>query len=140
VWALLFLCAFGLTPLSAVLAIALPYSGTLAKIVSEMLEEAPRDSALLLKQSGASALHSVLLGLVPRVIPDIVSYSLYRFECSLRAAAVMGFIGIETLGLHLHHSFEVSHYHEVWTYLLVLLLMVALLDRWSTAIRRHLPA
>jgi phosphonate transport system permease protein len=139
IWALLFLCAFGLTPLAAVLAIAIPYSGTLAKIFSEMLEEAPADTAEVLDATGASSLKCLLVGLVPRALPDLVSYSLYRFECALRSSAVMGFLGVETLGLYIAQSFEVSHHREVWAYLYALLAIIAGFDLWSEAVRRRLP-
>jgi phosphonate transport system permease protein len=138
-WALLFLCALGLTPLTAVIAISLPYTGTLGKIFSEMLEEAPRDTAELLRVTGASGLQQLLLGMVPRVMADLVSYSLYRFECGLRAAAVMGFLGVETLGLHLAQAFEVSHYREVWSYLYALLALILCFDFWSAGLRMRLP-
>ncbi len=138
-WALLFLCACGLTPLAALLAIAIPHTGTLAKIFSEMLEEAPRDTAAVLQAAGGSPAQSLLLGLFPRVLPDLVSYSLYRFECALRSSAVMGFLGIETLGLFIAQSFEVSHHREVWSYLYMLLVLIGGFDLWSGAVRRRLP-
>src|SRR6185295_7215235 len=67
-WAVLFLAAFGLNTFGAVIAIAIPYAGTLAKIFSEMLEEAPRDSARALRELGAGPLQVFTFGLVPRAL------------------------------------------------------------------------
>lgn len=138
IWAVLFLAAFGIGQFSAVLAIAIPYSGVLAKVFSEMLDEAPRDAADALRAAGASPAQIFLVGLLPRALPDMVAYAFYRFECALRSSAVLGFFGYPTLGYYLAASFENLHYGEVWTYLYTLLGLVILADGWSGALRRRL--
>lgn len=137
-WALLFLAATDLTPLTAVIAIAIPYSGILAKVFSEIVDEVPRDAAAALRGVGASPLQVYFFGLLPRAAPDVTAYILYRFECALRSSAVVGFFGIATLGYHIRLSFDELHYREVWTYLYALLLLIVLVDMWSSAIRRRL--
>ncbi len=139
-WAVLFLAAFGLTPFSAVIAIAIPYGGTLAKIFSEMIDEAPRNSAEALRAAGASPLQIFFFGLVPRALPDMSAYAFYRFECAVRASAVLGFFGFETLGYYIRGSFDNLHYGEVWTYLYALVLLVVAIDVWSGALRRRFVA
>lgn len=139
-WAVLFLAAFGVNHLTAVIAIAIPYGGTLAKVFSEMLDEAPRQSAAALRAIGASPAQVFAFGLLPRALPDMTAYALYRFECALRSSAVMGFFGYPTLGYYLAASFENLHYGEVWTYLYMLVALVLLVDAWSGAIRRRLVA
>ena len=139
-WAVLFLSAMGLTPLAAVLAIAIPYSGVFAKVFSEMLDEASRDTAAALRDAGASPLRAFLFGLVPRALPDMTGYAFYRFECALRSAAVLGFFGIPTLGFYVHASFANAHYHEVWSYLYAMFLLVVAVDAWSGAVRRGMLA
>ena len=137
-WAVLFLAAFGLTRTSAVLAIAIPFGGTLAKVFSEMIDEAPRDAAIALRAAGASPLQVFFFGLFPRALPDITAYTFYRFECSLRASAVLGFFGFPTLGYYIAASFENLQYREVWTYLYTLFALVLIVDAWSAALRRRL--
>ena len=139
-WAVLFLAAFGLSHLSAAIAIAIPFGGTLAKIFSEMIDEAPRDVAHALRGSGASSPQVYLLGLLPRALPDMTAYAFYRFECALRSSAILGFFGYPTLGFYLAASFENLHYGEVWTYLYTLFLLVTLVDWWSGALRRRFVA
>ena len=137
-WAVLLLAAFGLGQLTAVLAIAIPYAGILAKVFAEMLDEAPRDAAIALRDAGGSPLQVFVFGLVPRALPDMAAYAFYRFECALRSSAVLGFFGFPTLGYFIAASFENLHYGEVWTYLYALFLLVAVSDWWSGAIRRRL--
>ena len=138
IWAILFLALFGLTPLVAVAALTIPFTGTLAKIFSEMIDEAPDSAARALAGIGAKAPQVFVIGLLPRALPDILSYSLYRFECGLRSSAVMGFMGIPTLGLLIRQSHENAYYGEVWTYLYVLLILVVGFDLWGGALRRRL--
>jgi len=109
-WAVLFLAAMGMSPLSAVIAIAIPYTGTLAKVFSEMLDEAPRGAAEALRAAGASSAQVFLFGLLPRALPDICAYTFYRFECALRSSAVLGFFGYPTLGFYISASFENLYY------------------------------
>ncbi|MCZ6788317.1 MAG: ABC transporter permease subunit, partial [Planctomycetota bacterium] len=116
-WALLFLTALGLSNATAVIAIAIPYGGTLAKVFSEMIDEAPRDAAYALRASGASPMQVFAFGLLPRALPDMTAYAFYRFECALRASAILGFFGFPTLGYYIAASFENLYYREVWTYL-----------------------
>lgn len=139
-WAVLFLCAFGLNGFTPVLAIAIPYSGVFAKVFSEVIDESPRDAAYALRSLGASSLHVFFIGLFPRAFPDIVTYGCYRFECGMRSSAVMGFFGIPTIGYYLKPAFDESHYHEVWTYLYGMLLLVVAVDWWSGTIRRQLQS
>jgi len=137
IWAVIFLAAFGLTPVSAVVAIAIPYGGTLAKIFSEMIDEAPRGPAQALRAAGASGLQVFFFGLVPRALPDMVAYAFYRFECALRSSAILGFFGYETLGREIRQSFDSTNYGEVWTFLYVLILMIVVFDWWSGAVRKR---
>ena len=137
-WAVLFLAAFGITPLAAVTAIALPYAGTLAKVFGEMIDEAPRPAAGALRELGATGAVVLAFGLLPRALPDMTAYALYRFECGLRSAAVLGFFGFPTLGYYIAASFENLYYGEVWTYLYVLLALVLAVDWWSGRVRERL--
>lgn len=139
-WAVLFLAAFGLSNLAAVIAIAIPYGGTLAKVFSELIDEAPRDAAYALRAGGATPTQVFLFGLLPRALPDMSAYAFYRFECSLRSSAVLGFFGYPTLGYYLAASFENLHYGEVWTYLYGLFGLVILVEWWSGALRRRFVA
>jgi phosphonate transport system permease protein len=136
-WAILFLAAFGLTTTSAVIAIAIPFAGTLAKVFSEMLDEVPRGSATALRAAGAAPTQVFLFGLLPRALPDMSAYAFYRFECAVRSSAVLGFFGYETLGYYLRASFDNLHFREVWTYLYALLGLVLLLEAWSAVLRRR---
>jgi phosphonate transport system permease protein len=139
-WAVILLAAFGLTTTSAVIAIAIPYAGTLAKVFGEMMDEAPRDAALALRGAGASPGQVFCFGLLPRALPDMSAYAFYRFECAVRSSAVLGFFGFPTLGFSISAAFENLHYGEVWTYLYALAALVIAIEMWSSALRRRFVA
>lgn len=138
IWGLLFITAVGLSSEAGVIAVAIPFSGILAKIYSEMLEEHSRSSQQTLTAIGAGSFSAFLFGLVPRALPDLVSYTFYRLECALRTAAVFGFIGIETIGYRIKLSSDEFHYREIWTYLYLLFFAVAIIEWWGASIRKRL--
>ncbi|MEC5127091.1 ABC transporter permease subunit [Verrucomicrobiales bacterium BCK34] len=138
IWALLFLSAMGVSPLAGMVALALPFSGTLGKVFSELIDEEARDAAEALKAIGHGPLQTFLVGIFPRALPNLITYSFYRFECALRSSAVLGFVGIETIGLYIQLSHEEFYYREVWTYLYLLIAMIVVVDLWGATIRRRL--
>lgn len=139
-WAILFSVAIGLSPMGAVLAIAVPYTGVLAKVFSELIDEADDRSSRALEGLGATRLQSFWMGRFARALPDMSAYGFYRFECALRSSVVLGCFGYPTLGYYMVESFKNLHYREVWTYLIVMVIQVLLLERWSSALRRRFVA
>jgi ABC-type phosphate/phosphonate transport system permease subunit len=139
-WAVVFLAAFGLNSAGAVIAIAIPYAGTLAKVFSEMLDEAPRAGYVALLGNGSTRIQAFFGALLPSAGSDMAAYAFYRFECALRSSAVLGFFGYPTLGYYLRQSFENLHYREVWTCLYAILIAVVVLESWSGRMRQRLVA
>jgi phosphonate transport system permease protein len=137
-WALLFLSAVGTSPLAAVLAMALPYGGTLAKIFSELLDESESSAAWVIRMSGGGGLAAFSAGVVTKALPDLVTYALYRLECAIRSSAVLGFVGVPTLGYEIKTAYEDGHYREIWTYLYVLLAVVIFFEWWGGKMRNLL--
>ncbi len=138
IWAIILLSAMGLTPLAAVIAITIPYTGTLAKVFAEMLDETPREPMLALRAGGAGPLQAWVTALLPEALPDLLTYILYRFECGLRSASILGWWGFGTLGLYLQQSYDNGDYRETWTYLGAMLALIFAFDAWSSAVRKRL--
>lgn len=138
IWALLILSALGVSPIAGMVALAIPFAGTLGKVFSELIDEEARSAASALKSIGHRPVQTFLSGILPRALPNLVTYSFYRFECALRASAVLGFVGIETIGLYIQLSHEEFYYREVWTYFYLLLAMIVIVDLWGATIRKRL--
>jgi phosphonate transport system permease protein len=135
-WALLFVRAVGLGPAAGVLAIGVGYGGVVGKVFAEILESTPRGPAEALGAAGARPLAALLLGVGPAARPVLASYALYRFDCAIRASAVLGLVGAGGLGQELELSLKMLRYDEAATWVIVLFLLVAsadLLSRWGRA-------
>lgn len=126
-WALIFLQIFGLNTLSALLAIIIPYSAILGKVYAEILEENDTFSKELRGQSRVSYF---VYTLIPDALPHLIAYTLYRFECALRSTAILGFVGITTLGYYLSSFFLQGDYSQVWLILILFYLVVATIRFW----------
>jgi phosphonate transport system permease protein len=137
-WGLAFVTLIGLDPLSALLAIAIPFGAITAKVFAEILDEAPRAPALALRNAGAGRLQALIYGLLPGATPDMLAYAMYRFECSVRSAAVLGMIGAGGLGFELVLSFQSLNYAQMWTLLYALFALCASTDWWSSQLRRRI--
>ncbi|MFT7004105.1 MAG: phosphonate transport system permease protein [Sulfurimonas sp.] len=126
-WALIFLQIFGLNTLTALLAIVIPYSATLAKVYAEILQEHDTFTDTL---RGKDRLSYYIYTKIPDALPHLISYTRYRFECALRSTAILGFVGITTLGYYLSSSFMQGLYHEVWLILVLFYILIASIKQW----------
>ena len=128
-WAFLFLPLVGLNPVCGVLAIALPYAGVFAKVYAEILEEADQKPLRGLP-AHTSSLTRFCYGVLPLIYADVKNYTAYRFECALRSSAILGFIGLPTLGFHLETAFREGLYSEAAILLYAFFLLIASLKYW----------
>ncbi len=140
VWAWLFVAAFGLSPIVAVLALAIPYGGILGRIYSELLQDVPEEPLRALRSAGASEWRVMLYGRLPMALPDMLSYTFYRLECGIRAAAIMSFVGLGGLGNQIQLSLDDLDYTRAWTFILFLIALIAIVDVWSSMLRRRVSA
>jgi phosphonate transport system permease protein len=138
VWAFMFVRAVGLGPFPGVLAIGVAYGGMLGKVYSEILESANPRPLEALHAGGATRLGVVAYGLVPQALPNLVSYTLYRWECAIRASAILGFVGAGGLGQQIELTMRMFQFDELLTLLGMLFVLVAAVDFVSGRIRRRL--
>lgn len=136
VWALLFVRAVGLGPAAAVLAIAISYGGMLGKIYAEIFDSSDTRFARALLEAGSGRLSAFFYGVLPVAAPEVVSYSVYRWECAVRASVIMGFVGAGGLGQQMELSIRMLEGGEVCTLLITFLLLVFLADGLSVILRK----
>ena len=138
VWALVFVRALGLGAGAGVLALAITYGGMLGKVYAEILESGDTRPARALLEAGSGRLAALFYGLVPGAAQELASYTVYRWECAVRASVVMGFVGAGGLGQLMDQSMKMLNGGEASTILLVFLLLVMLADLLSAGLRRLL--
>ena len=138
VFALIFVSAVGLGPFAGVLAIALHATGMLAKFCAEEVEGVDRGPIEAMQATGAGRLQVILFGIVPQVIPAFISYSIYRFDVSIRAATILGLVGAGGLGFSLIKTMKLFQYHETATCILVIFAIVFVSDWFCAKVRARI--
>ena len=138
VWTLVFVRVFGLGPAAGVLALGLTYGGMLGKVYAEILESEDGAAARALLRTGSPRALALLYGLLPLASKELVSYTVYRWECAIRASVVMGFVGAGGLGQLMDQAMKMLNGGEACSILLVFVVLVLLADALSGWLRRSL--
>lgn len=131
VWASLLLISAGLGPFAGTLALALHTAGVLGRLFAEAIENAPQGAAFALRTQGVKAGRVFMYATLPQVLPQLVSYTLYRWENNIRAAAVLGVVGAGGLGQMLAFHLGLFQMGETASILMAILLLVAIVDLLS---------
>ncbi len=134
-WAALLLIAAGLGPLAGTLALALHTTGVLGRLFAEAIENAPEGPGFALRVRGVGETRVLAYATLPQVLPQLVSYSLYRWENNIRAATVLGVVGAGGLGQMLAFHLGLFQMPETSAVLLAMLVLVLAVDALSVAAR-----
>jgi phosphonate transport system permease protein len=140
VWAALLLIAAGLGPFAGTLALGLHTAGVLGRLFAESMENAAQEPAFALRVRGVGEVRIFLYATLPQILPQLISYSLYRWENNIRAAAVLGVVGAGGLGQMLAFHMGLFQMQETSTILMAMLVMVALVDALSYVCRKRMSA
>jgi phosphonate transport system permease protein len=135
-WAALLLVAAGLGPFAGTLALALHTTGVLGRLFAEAIENAPPGPSFALRVRGVPEGRVLLYASLPQVLPQLLSYTLYRWENNIRAAAILGVVGAGGLGQMLAFHLGLFQMAETGTVLAAMILLVAIVDVCSYAARR----
>ncbi|WP_313034550.1 phosphonate ABC transporter, permease protein PhnE [Massilia alkalitolerans] len=138
VWAALLLVAAGLGPFAGTLALAAHTSGVLGRLFADALENVEPLPEASLRTNGAAPLAAFLYATLPQALPQMLSYTLYRWENNIRAAAVLGVVGAGGLGQMLKYHLSLFQMQSAATVVIAMLLLVASVDALSFALRRTL--
>jgi phosphonate transport system permease protein len=138
VWAVMLIISAGLGPLAGTLALALHTTGVLGRLFAEAIENSPQGPLVALRTQGVGPVRVFFYATLPMVLPQLISYSLYRWENNIRAAAILGVVGAGGLGQLLSFHMGLFQMPKTATVLCAMLLLVAGVDALSYAIRRVL--
>jgi len=135
VWALVYVRAVGLGPLAGVLAIATTDVGIFAKLFAEAIENVDRKQVEGVRAAGGNAVKTVRFGIVPQVLPIMLSNVLYMFESNTRSATILGIIGAGGIGFALSDRIRAHRWDEVGFIIIMIIVVVALIDFLSHLLR-----
>ncbi|WP_077604324.1 phosphonate ABC transporter, permease protein PhnE [Oceanobacillus sojae] len=138
VLALMFVAAVGPRPFAGVIAIAIGSIGMLGKLYSEVIESIDMNVVEALEANGANKIQVLFYGIIPQIIPEFLSYAIYRFEIDVRASTILGIIGAGGIGTLITIATTNRNWSEVGLILLVIIVVVTLIDIISAQIRKRL--
>lgn len=137
VFALIFVFAFGVGPLAGMFAIALHTSGAVAKLISEANENIDMRTVEGIRAAGGRWSDQIRFGVVPQVLPNIMSYSLLRFEINIRSSSIIGYVGAGGLGQEFRTAMSYQEYPDVLALFIITLVTVAAIDFLSEKLRHR---
>ena len=135
IWALIWVGVVGLGPFAGILAVICSDFGTFGKLFSEAIEAADKNPAEGVRSAGGNHLHGVRFGLLPQVIPILLSQVLYYFESNTRSATIIGIVGAGGIGLQLAEQIRVLEWQKVSFLILLILITVSAIDWISGKLR-----
>ena len=135
VWALIFVFCFSVGPMAGVLAIGLHTAGALGKLYSEVNENIDMRPLEGVKAAGGTWFDQIRYGAVPQVMPNIISYTLLRFEINVRASSIIGYVGAGGLGQEFREALSLQDYTDLSALFLIILLTVMVIDYGSEKLR-----
>jgi phosphonate transport system permease protein len=138
VWALIFVFLVGLGPFPGVLALGVHTGGVLGKLFGEVLEDVDTQPVEALQATGANRLQILFYGILPQVLPQFVSYTLYRWEVNIRVAAVLGLVGAGGLGQRIHIAISLFLENQLLTLIIAIYVLVTIVDYLSGYLRRKM--
>ena len=131
VWAALMVLAAGLGPNAGTLALALHTAGVLGRLFAEALENTPTAPAEAIRLQGGGQITAFFYGTLPNLWPQLLAYTLYRWENNIRMASVLGFVGAGGLGQMLYISLSLFQEAQASTVIITMLLLVLAVDALS---------
>jgi len=134
--ALFFVSAVGLGPFPGTLALAIHSVGMLGKLFADAIEAIDRGPIEALESAGAGKLAVIRWAVWPQVAPHFISFFLFRFELNIRVAVVLGLVGAGGIGFLLTQYMRLFQYQKVATVILVILVLVMVVDYFSSKLRR----
>jgi phosphonate transport system permease protein len=138
IMAIMFIKAVGPGAYAGVLALGLHSIGMLGKLFSEAVENLDLGPTEALVACGANRLQVLWFAVIPQVLPDFLSFTLYRFEINVRSASILGVIGAGGIGTPLIFALEARAWNRVGIILLGIVVMVTLIDLISGYIRKRI--
>jgi len=136
--AILFVVAVGPNAFAGVLAIAIHSTGMLGKLYSEVIESIDMKIVEAMEANGANKVQILFYAVMPQVIPEFLSYAIYRFEIDIRASSILGIVGAGGIGTMIMFASMNRNWNQMGLILLAIIIVVTIIDTISSRIRRKL--
>lgn len=135
---LLLIAALGLGPFAGVIALSIGCIGMLGKLFADAIEEVNPKVLESIRSVGANPLQVIVFGVLPEVLPSLITHTIFRFEVNIRLSVLMGAVGAGGIGYELYHSFNILQYERATTAILITLMLVFFSEKTSSFLRKKL--
>ena len=138
VLAALFVAVFGIGSFAGIVALFIFSFGLISKLTYESIEAIDYGQVEAIKSLGANKLEILRFAIIPQILPQFMSYTLYAFEVNIRAAAVLGYVGAGGIGQTYERNLAMRYFDRVGMIIIVSFFAVLIIDVISRNIRKRL--
>lgn len=135
--AILAVVVLGLGPAAGIAALAVFYTAMIGKVFAELLLAAPQAPIDAIRATGAGRVAVAVFGLIPTMLPDLLSFGTYAFECAMRASIIVGAVGAGGIGTELVGAINALDYRRATLLVLVLIALIGAIDLLGALVRRR---
>lgn len=126
------------SPFAGVIALTITTAASLGKMFSESVEGIDNGPIEAITATGANRLQVIMYAVVPQIVPDFLSFTIYHWDINVRISTVIGFVGGGGIGYFLSQRINTLQYSQAGTALLAIILVVWVLDFLSSEVRKTL--
>ena len=138
VYALIFVVAFGVGPFAGFLALTIHTVGAIGKLYAEANENIDERQLEGVRASGGNWFEVIRFAVLPQVLPNFTTYTLWRLELNIRSAAIVGFVGAGGIGQELYHAISFNYYEDVSAIVLMIVLTITCIDLICERLRHRI--
>jgi len=141
VWILIYIPLFGISPKSAIFAIATDTIGNLGRLFTDELEEINDGPIEAISSTGANRPQTVIFGMLSQVSTSFIAWTLYVLEINTRIAISLGVVGAGGIGQYISLKIQFGTpeaYSQAAAGLLMVVVIVISVELLSSRIRARL--
>jgi len=141
VWILIYIPLFGISPKSAIFAIATDTIGNLGRLFTDELEEINDGPIEAISSTGANRPQTVIFGMLSQVSSSFIAWTMYVLEINTRIAISLGVVGAGGLGQYISLKIQFGTpeaYAQAAAGLLMVVVIVISVELLSSRIRARL--
>ena len=138
VYALIFVVAFGIGPFAGFLALTIHTTGAMGKLYAEANENIDERQLDGVRASGGNWFEVIRFAVLPQVLPNFTTYTLWRLELNIRSAAIVGFVGAGGIGQELYHAISFNYYEDISAIVLMVVATIMVIDLICERLRHRL--
>ena len=135
---ILLVAAFGLGAMSGVVALSLGCIGMLGKLLADVIEGIDPLMIESIESVGGNKAQVIVFGVLPQIMPNIISYTLFRFDINIRLSVLLGAVGAGGVGYELDYAFGMLDYHRACTAIIIIIAIVFGTERLSYYLRKKI--